>query len=469
MKLSRSHLLYVQSKYIADLFAILIAFGLSYFVFNADLINVSRKDFSLSVIIISSGWFIAGVFSKLYVDRRTKKFSEEIIVSFYNIAITILVSSSCFFYLFSTKSISNTYWALFFSTIFLFSVLFKYIIRKYTHYLIYKGELTEHFILIGYTRAGTDFIDMVERFKYYGYSCSGIIDDQQITLRNIPYLGKINQLNEILKTKSTPEIILALSNVESGLVKKIIETCEQYNRKVRLIPDLEKYTNANIEVADLGIMPVLNYKKLPLDRLENRLIKRFFDLFFSTLFFLLIGFWLLPLLAILIKYSSKGPVIFRQVRWGLSNEQIVCYKFRSMAMESTDIDGTGNYAQATIHDPRVTRLGKFLRKTSLDELPQFWNVLIGNMSVIGPRPHPVPLNMASIETVENYMLRHIVKPGISGWAQVNGFRGETKSIADMQKRVDHDLYYIHRWNIFFDIQIVLQTIINIFRGDQNAY
>jgi putative colanic acid biosynthesis UDP-glucose lipid carrier transferase len=469
MKLSRSHLLYVQSKYIADLFAILIAFGLAFTFFNAELINVSYTDFFISLFITSTGWFVAGVFSKLYVDRRTKKFSEEIIVSFYNVAITILVSSSCFFYLFSTKSISNNFWGLFFGLIFLFSVLFKYFIRKYTHYLIYKGELTEHFILIGYTRSGSDFIEMVERFKYYGYSCSGLIDDQPVSLKNIPYLGKIDDLESILKSQSIPEIILALSNAEAGLVKKIIEICEQYNRKVRLIPDLEKYTNANIEVADLGIMPVLNYKKLPLDRLENRLVKRFFDLLFSILFFVFIGIWLMPLLSILIKYSSKGPVFFRQIRWGLSNEQIVCYKFRSMTIESNDLDELGNYAQATLNDPRVTRLGKFLRKTSLDELPQFWNVLIGNMSVIGPRPHPVPLNMASIETVENYMLRHIVKPGISGWAQVNGFRGETKSIEDMQKRVDHDLYYIHRWNIFFDIQIVLQTIINIFRGDQNAY
>jgi putative colanic acid biosynthesis UDP-glucose lipid carrier transferase len=140
-----------------------------------------------------------------------------------------------------------------------------------------------------------------------------------------------------------------------------------------------------------------------------------------------------------------------------------------MTISSKDIDDEGNYNQATPSDPRITRLGKYLRKTSLDELPQFWNVLIGNMSVIGPRPHPVPLNMASLETVENYMLRHIVKPGISGWAQVNGCRGETKDIADMQKRVDHDLYYIHRWNLFFDIQIVLQTVINVIRGDQNAY
>ena len=148
------------------------------------------------------------------------------------------------------------------------------------------------------------------------------------------------------------------------------------------------------------------------------------------------------------KLTSKGPIFFRQIRWGVANDQIVCYKFRTMTITSKDIDEEGNYNQATPEDPRVTRFGKYLRKTSLDELPQFWNVLIGNMSVIGPRPHPVPLNMASLETVENYMLRHIVKPGISGWAQVNGCRGETKDIADMQKRVDHDLYYIHRWNLF---------------------
>lgn len=469
MKLSRPHLLYVQSKYIADLFAILIAFVLAYMGFNSLSSYVSTTDTFLTLVIVTISWFVGGIFSKLYVDRRTKKFSEEIIVSFYNISITILVSSSCFFYLFSTKSIPNNFWGLFFGLIFIFSVFFKYLIRKHTHYLIYKGKLTEHFILIGYTRSGSDFIDMVDRFKYYGYSCSGIVDDQKVELNNIPYLGKINQLEEILMSVSTSEIILALSNAEAGLVKKIIQVCEEYNRKVRLIPDLEKYTNANIEVADLGIMPVLNYKKLPLDRLENRLIKRFFDLLFSVLFFIFIGSWLLPLLALIVKITSKGPVFFKQMRWGLSNEQIVCYKFRSMVIDSKDIDSSGNYAQAIFNDPRVTKLGKFLRKTSLDELPQFWNVLIGNMSVIGPRPHPVPLNMASIETVENYMLRHIVKPGISGWAQVNGYRGETKSLDDMQKRVDHDLYYIHRWNLFFDVQIVLQTIINIFRGDQNAY
>ena len=469
MKLSRAHLLYVQSKYIADLSAIFIAFALSFSIFLPQFQKVDNSQPFWGTLVISLAWFLSSFFSNLYVDRRTKKFAEEIIVSFYNAVLTILISSSCFFFLFTERNIPNSYWVTHFALVFVFSTLFKYIIRKYTHYLIYKGELTEHFLLVGYTRSGSEFIDMVERFRYYGYSCKGIIHEEPVHHESIPYLGKVSDLQAIFQVQPVNEIILALSNEEAGLVKKIIKICDDNNRKVRLIPDLEKYTQSTIEVANLGIMPVLNYKRLPLDRWENRLIKRGFDLLFSVAYFVFIGSWLMPLIAIGIKLSSKGPILFKQVRWGVANEQIVCYKFRTMDISSRDLDDNGNYNQAQPNDPRVTKLGSYLRRTSLDELPQFWNVLIGNMSVIGPRPHPVPLNMASLETVENYMLRHMIKPGISGWAQVNGCRGETKDVADMQKRVDHDLYYIHRWNLFFDIQIVLQTIINIFRGDQKAY
>jgi len=162
-------------------------------------------------------------------------------------------------------------------------------------------------------------------------------------------------------------------------------------------------------------------------------------------------------------------VFFQQERWGLNNERIICYKFRSMLNGSKDTDENGNYLQAIQNDHRVTRFGKYLRKTNMDELPQFWNVLLGNMSVVGPRPHPTPLNLASIETVDRYMLRHLVKPGITGLAQVNGCRGETQTPDDMQKRVNFDLFYIHKWTFWLDCQIILQTIINIFRGDQNAY
>jgi putative colanic acid biosynthesis UDP-glucose lipid carrier transferase len=182
-----------------------------------------------------------------------------------------------------------------------------------------------------------------------------------------------------------------------------------------------------------------------------------------------LGSFIFPLLAIIIKLSSKGPIFFKQERWGLNNKRITCYKFRSMYKESSDIDEDGNFQQAFKDDPRITLIGKILRKTNMDELPQFWNVLIGNMSVVGPRPHPTQLNIQSMELVDNYMLRHMVIPGITGLAQVNGCRGETRTTEDMQKRVNFDLSYIQRWNFWLDLQIIIQTVINIFRGDQNAY
>jgi putative colanic acid biosynthesis UDP-glucose lipid carrier transferase len=158
-----------------------------------------------------------------------------------------------------------------------------------------------------------------------------------------------------------------------------------------------------------------------------------------------------------------------QERWGRDNKKIKAYKFRSMRADSKTVDETGKYLQATQNDPRITKVGKFLRKTNLDELPQFWNVLKGEMSVVGPRSHPTPLNLESKDKVHLYMLRHLVKPGITGWAQVNGYRGETKDLSKMQKRIDYDIWYIENWSFFLDIQIIFMTVWNMVRGEENAY
>lgn len=187
------------------------------------------------------------------------------------------------------------------------------------------------------------------------------------------------------------------------------------------------------------------------------------------LLFVFVFSWLWPLLALLVKLSSPGPVFFKQERWGVQNRPIVCYKFRSMVRESRDVDEKGTYQQAKRDDWRVTRMGRFLRRRNLDELPQFINVLKGEMSVIGPRPHPTFMNLEISNSIRRYQLRHLIRPGITGWAQVNGFRGETIDMDLLLKRVEHDIWYIENWTVMLDIKIVLLSIWLMLKGDPRAY
>jgi len=280
----------------------------------------------------------------------------------------------------------------------------------------------------------------------------------------MPYLGKLHQLEAVFQQQHIDEVLIALPQHEQSQIRKCIEVCDQYNVRVRIMPQLEDLTSKTEEIDTIGLISVINLNILPLDKWENKLYKNIFDILFTLLFLILVGWWFLPIIWILVRISSKGPVIYKQERWGLNNTPIVCYKFRTMYINKTPI----SFEQTSRNDPRITPLGKFLRKFSLDELPQFWNVLKGEMSVVGPRPHPTPMNIASKETVNNYLKRHIIKPGITGWAQINGCRGEVRTHQEMEQRVNFDLYYIHRWSFTLDLQIILQTIIKMLR-DQGAY
>ena len=207
----------------------------------------------------------------------------------------------------------------------------------------------------------------------------------------------------------------------------------------------------------------------PLDRAANRRLKRTFDLLAAILAFLLVFSWLWPLLALLIKLTSPGPVFFKQERWGENGRPILCWKFRTMVRESRDVDQNGRYQQARRDDPRVTPFGGFLRRSNLDELPQFLNVLRGEMSLVGPRPHPTPMNLEAKDSVRGYSLRHLVKPGITGWAQVKGFRGETSDPRALARRVEADIWYIENWSFRLDLKILLLSAWAMLKGDPNAY
>ena len=468
--MNQRHLKYRIVRYLIDIPIILIALLIAYHYFpQPEFIFPGRPLLSLLFLFSVVSWYIAAQFSNLYSDLRSKKFSEEIIYILFTVFLFIILLSFFLFMLRDRLYIQDKFLLLFLFALMFLVVSTKYMLRKYLHKILYTGRLNDNILLIGATQAAKDFYDTINIHFYYGYQCIGFLDNEVKKLNGCTYLGTINDINTVLEENAVDEVIIALPNSQYEEVRTCMEACDLYGRRVRIIPDLYTYASSNIQINNIGMLPVINLRSLPQDRETNKIVKRAFDIIFSLSFFLILGWWLLPLIAILIKLSSKGPVLFKQERWGHNNKLIVCYKFRSMYHESPETDSNGKFMQASPNDTRVTPFGRFLRKWNLDELPQFWNVLLGNMSVVGPRPHVTPLNVSSMHKVERYMLRHLVKPGITGWAQVNGSRGETRTPHDMQKRVNHDLYYIHNWTFLLDCQIILQTIITIIKGDDNAY
>jgi len=242
------------------------------------------------------------------------------------------------------------------------------------------------------------------------------------------------------------------------------ELGDKHCMRLKFVPDFSSISKKHFSSSHLNNFHVIKPRYEPLQNAYNRLVKRVFDLVFSIMVILLILSWLYPLLAILIKKQSKGPVLFKQMRTGKKNEPFWCYKFRSMYVNVGD-----ESQQAKKEDARVTPIGKFLRRTSLDEMPQFFNVLMGNMSVVGPRPHMIKHTTDYNGHINNFMVRHFVKPGITGLAQVSGLRGETKKVSDMKRRVTTDIEYVQRWSLITDIKICFLTVIVTLKGDKNAF
>jgi putative colanic acid biosynthesis UDP-glucose lipid carrier transferase len=251
--------------------------------------------------------------------------------------------------------------------------------------------------------------------------------------------------------------------VSNNYLKDLIDFADENNKTIKFIPDTKEIFSKNLRIDYYDFFPVLSLKQTLLNEPAIKFFKRFFDIVFSIFVIVFLLSWLYPILAILIKLESKGPVFFKQGRPGMDENEFVCYKFRSMRINKT------TEKEASKDDPRVTIVGRFMRKTSIDELPQFINVLVGDMSVVGPRPHLWVQNKEYGNKVKKYMMRHCVKPGITGLAQVSGFRGEIKMERDMINRIKFDVFYIENWSLILDLKIIFQTIVNIFKGDQKAY
>lgn len=358
--------------------------------------------------------------------------------------------------LFSGKAI-----ALFMVASFTLITLFKYLLFYYLKkYRIVTGSNFRNAVIIGYTPESIRLKELFETRNDYGYRFLGYFSDKK---SNSNIKGKLVDLQNYILANNVDEIYCSLNEITNEQLKDLVDFADENNKVIKFIPDTKEIFSKNLKIEYYEFFPVLSLRKTMLHDPTTKTFKRIFDIFFSSVVIIGLLSWLTPLLALLIKIESSGPIFFKQGRPGIDEKEFFCYKFRSMKINIT------TEREASKNDPRVTKIGRFLRKTSIDEMPQFLNVLLGEMSVVGPRPHLWSQNKAYGNKIKKYMVRHYVKPGITGLAQVRGFRGEIETDDDMINRIKYDVFYIENWSLLLDIKIIVQTVINIFKGEDKAY
>jgi len=344
-----------------------------------------------------------------------------------------------------------------------FSIIaaFKYLMFYYLkHYRISTGSNLRNVVIIGHTPQAMRLKDLFDQRPDYGYHFLGYFSDRATGPQII---GKVSEIKNYTVTNNVDDIYCSLNELTNAQLKDLVEFAGLNEKVIKFIPDTKEIFSRNLRIDYYEVFPLLSLQKTPLHEPVAVFTKRIFDIVFSSLVILLLLSWLIPLFAILIKLESKGPVLFKQIRAGIDEKKFYCFKLRSMHI---------NYETeqlAVKNDPRVTRVGRFIRKTSIDELPQFFNVLLGDMSVVGPRPHIYLINDTYSNKIKKYFFRHSVKPGITGLAQVRGSRGEINADEDMVNRIKYDVFYIENWSLLLDIKIIIQTVVNIFMGDEKAY
>lgn len=409
-------------------------------------------NISFSIVI-----YVLGTFHHkrvIYIDRVLILLSKYILL--HSVIFLMLVS-----FIDSLPQATSIF--LFYGVFFVLLSLWWTVSRKLLKWYRSKGYNYKRIVVIGggQSGAGLRLIDELEKDQGYGYHIMGFFDSVDPG-ENPYYKGDIDKVTEFVTANNIDEIYCAIPENDRNELKDIINLAESNDIDFFYIPQLSKYISRRFEIEDYGTMPVLSIHAQPLNNPFNKAVKRLFDLIVSVLFLIISPILFIPI-AIGIKLSSPGPVFFRQKRTGYRGKSFTCLKFRSMK-----VNDSSDTLQATENDPRNTKFGNFLRKTSLDELPQFINVFKGEMSIVGPRPHMISQTNQYSELIDKYMLRHTIKPGITGWAQVNGYRGPTEQLWKMEKRVEYDVWYTENWNFMLDLKIIFLTAINFFKDWKNA-
>ena len=349
-----------------------------------------------------------------------------------------------------------------FSHLFLFecAVLF-YIGKVFFYFLLYsylkfrrsKGFYVHRVFIIGTNEMSILLRQLLDNNLMLGYEFIGYISDK--TEEGEDVVGSMDKLATLVSQYKI-DLLFVTNSVYNDRIKsrELLAICKKIGVRLRFVPENQYWFKNSMNMESVGSLMIFNPQEIPLDILQARFFKRLFDILFSSMVILFIISWLFPILSVLVKLSSRGPVFFRQKRTGINNKTFTCLKFRSMRMNKDSDE-----KQASIGDDRITSIGRFLRKSNIDEFPQFFNVFIGQMSIVGPRPHMLKHTEQYSELIEYYRVRHYVKPGITGWAQVNGYRGETDKLWKMEKRVEYDMFYLENWTFWWDLRIILLTLV----------
>jgi len=341
-------------------------------------------------------------------------------------------------------------------------LVFYLMLYRYLQYGRTKGYFVHRALIIGQNEMAVLLRDVMDGNPFLGFEFVGYVSEQKEYENAI--LGHLDDLAYIVSKHQIEMIFVTLPAYNDiKKIKELLAVCNKIGVRLRFVPDNQFWFKPRMNLEAVGSLVVFNPQEIPLDGVKARFAKRTFDITFSSLVIVFVISWLFPILFLLIKLSSKGPIFFLQKRTGINNRTFKCMKFRSMC-----ISANADEKQATKGDCRVTALGRFLRKSNLDEFPQFFNVLLGQMSVVGPRPHMLKHTDQYSELIDYYRVRHYVKPGITGWAQVNGYRGETNELWKMEKRVEYDMYYLDNWTFEWDLKIILLTVFGK-RSHQNAF
>jgi putative colanic acid biosynthesis UDP-glucose lipid carrier transferase len=449
---------------ITDIVMLNLVYVLAYYLTEYLGKTVSYELWQHYMVVCNLMWMFNSVIFGLYTDYGSRRLERIYRGTWRSIA---LHGVGFALYLLFSRDVefSRTFLVVFYALLLGAFVLNRFLGTAFQFLLVQRFNVNKKVALIGVNPTGrrlAHYLDNQYNIDFYGYLDDGsrIYADENGNLQT-RFISKM----VAAALSGVKDIYVSLEPHRMSEVKTFLEVADKHCLRVKFIPDMASTLATPYTISYVGDeFPVISLRKEPLERVSNRFKKRAFDIVFSLGVIIFLMSWLYPLIAILIKLQSKGPVLFKQQRSGRNDEPFWCYKFRSMR-----VNNDSDKKQATKDDNRITPIGKFLRKSSLDELPQFFNVLLGNMSVVGPRPHMLSHTEEYRAIINQFMVRHFLKPGITGWAQVNGFRGETKEDGAMQKRVQHDIWYLENWTAMLEVKIVFMTVINMIKGEDNAY